>query len=96
MTSSQPTPEQVQGARDRYALQQAQAWGFSPEDPDSLATAIERLRRAARPDPTDIYSERSDPYDQRRRRDCTNLASALEDIQRRQGLAAVDSGGAPC
>ncbi len=71
--SPRPTPEQVQVARDRYALEQARAWGYDPDHPGTLATAIERLRRAARPDPTDVYRDRTDPHDQRHRRDCVML-----------------------
>jgi hypothetical protein len=54
MPAPQPTDEQVQAIRDRYALLQAQAWGY-------------------------------DPHDQRRRRECANLAWALDDIQQRRG-----------
>lgn len=76
-------PEEVQAARDRADLQEALAWGFCAGNPDTLMTAIQRLRAAAQPDPLEVYRDRSAHHAERDRRDMANLARRLAEIQQR-------------
>ena len=93
MIAPQVTSEQVQAARDRHALQQARAWGYRPAEPGSLAAAIERLRKAAKPNPSDVYRDRTDPCESRRRTDCTNDGSSSGFRPERAGLQEAISLG---
>lgn len=79
----QLSQEDRQAAAEPYYLSQARAWGYRPEDPDSLRAAIERLRAADRPDPYARYRDRSDPNELLRRQDARELAERLEAIEQR-------------
>ena len=79
----QPSPEELQQAQDHRALQQAVGWGYDFEVPGSLDDAIQRLWKAARPDPNGPYRDRVDPYEEQARQAYATLARQLEAIQQR-------------